>query len=70
MSVFSYDYNISAVVGDTLRVKASCNQDGTIIETLTIQSVNPTESVPAYPVCVTLAGLSILAIVSVLTRRR
>ena len=69
-SVLSFEFTLSANAGDTIKVKASCNQGGSLTETIVVQSISPTSAVPAYPVCITIAGLSILTFISIFKRKR
>jgi len=57
-SSFSYIYNVTAIVGDILKVSAECNIAGTLIKELTVSDETITQNVPAAYTCIILIGLS------------
>ncbi len=67
-SIFSYTYNISAIIDDILKVTTECNQGGTKTEQITVTDNTITPSVPAAHVCIILIGISSTALVKI--RRR
>ena len=67
-SIFSYTYNISAIIGDILKVTTECNQGGTKTEQITVTDNTITPAVPAAHVCIILLGISTTALFNM--RRR
>jgi hypothetical protein len=67
-SAFSYTYNVTAVVGDAIKVTAECNQGGSQIKQITVSDDTVTPAVPAAHVCIILIGLSSTALIKI--RRR
>ncbi|NHK31377.1 MAG: hypothetical protein FK730_08505 [Asgard group archaeon] len=59
LNEFTYTYNINASISDEIKVKASCNQGGSITRIITAGET-PTESVPASFVCMTILGLLVV----------
>ncbi|MBK5114004.1 MAG: hypothetical protein KGD59_12750 [Candidatus Heimdallarchaeota archaeon] len=68
LSVFSYTYNITAVVGDIIEVTAECIQGGSQTKQITVTNNTVTPAVPAAQVCIILIGLSSTALIKI--RRR
>ena len=67
-SIFAYTYNVSADVGDILKVTAECNQGGSLTKQITVSDNTITPSVPAAYVCIILIGLSSTVLIKI--RRR
>jgi hypothetical protein len=62
-NTFTYSYSINATLGDAIKVTASCNQGGSITETLTVGD-NPTANATLNGLCVFLIGLPLLGMIS------
>ncbi|NHJ33637.1 MAG: hypothetical protein FK732_12320 [Asgard group archaeon] len=58
MSVFSYTINLTADVGDIIKVTADCNQGGSQTKEITVTDDTVTSAVPAAHVCIILIGLA------------
>lgn len=67
-SIFSYTYNVSADVGDILKVTAECKQGGSLTRQIAVVDNSITPSVPAAHVCIILIGLSSTVLIKI--RRR
>ena len=66
-NTFTYNYNINATIGDTIKATAICNLGGSITSSITVSdgnNGNPTNNASINGACIFLIGLPLLSLVS------
>jgi hypothetical protein len=66
-NTFTYNYNVTAMIGDIIEVTARCTQAGIITRSITVGQ--PTEAISGYAGLLLIIGVSTIILIAIISKK-